>query len=85
MRCYFHVDREAVGVCFYCHRGVCEECSRIEDLKLFCHQHNLKMYSLEFAKFYILAIDLAREAGIKGYRTQDLITKLEKQIKEAGE
>lgn len=54
-------------------------------MKLFCHQHNVKMYSLEFAKFYILAIDLAREAGVKGYRTQDLIAKLEKQIKEAVE
>ncbi|MEM0440175.1 MAG: hypothetical protein QW463_01055 [Candidatus Caldarchaeum sp.] len=83
MRCYFHRDVEAVGVCSYCHRGVCQKCVVVDGLKVFCREHNMKMYSLEFTKFYVEAIDLAREAAAKGCRTQELIAKLEKEIREA--
>jgi len=83
MRCYFHRDKEAIGICFYCNRAICEKCSKYENSRLFCQEHNEKMYSLDFTKHYIMAIDLAREAAVKGVRTQDLIIKLEKDIKEA--
>jgi hypothetical protein len=26
MRCFYHTDREAVGICKSCNRGLCEEC-----------------------------------------------------------
>ncbi|MCX8202030.1 MAG: hypothetical protein N3H84_08030 [Candidatus Caldarchaeum sp.] len=82
MRCFVHRDREAVGVCSYCHRAVCEKCSVYDDFKLFCNDHNIKMYSLEFTKFYVMAIDVARDAAAKGVRTQDLVAKLERDLKE---
>ncbi|MCS6769044.1 MAG: hypothetical protein NZ570_01220 [Candidatus Caldarchaeum sp.] len=83
MRCYFHNEAEAVGVCYYCHRAVCRKCGEFEGSKIFCPEHNMEMYSLEFTKHYVKAIDLAREAAAKGLRTQDLLAKLERDIQEA--
>jgi hypothetical protein len=36
MRCYVHPDREAVGICKLCHRGVCMECGVDRGQGLFC-------------------------------------------------
>jgi hypothetical protein len=36
MRCYVHPDREAVGTCKICHRGVCMECGADRGQGLFC-------------------------------------------------
>ena len=28
MRCFYHQEREAVGICSSCRRGICDECAR---------------------------------------------------------
>ncbi len=44
---------------------------------MFCKNHNPKTLSLDFIRNYIAAIDLAREAGIKGVRIADVIQDLQ--------
>jgi hypothetical protein len=39
MRCYVHPDREAVGTCKLCHRGVCMECGADRGQGLACFRH----------------------------------------------
>ncbi len=83
MKCFFHNDADAVGVCSHCHRGVCNkhnDCGRYEVHHLFCKNHNAQTLSLEFTKSYLGAIDLAREAGIKGVRVADVILDLEQKL-----
>ncbi len=38
MKCYYHPDRDAVGVCSRCGRAVCAEDSVIIDQKLYCKE-----------------------------------------------
>jgi hypothetical protein len=77
VKCYIHSEREALGVCSYCHRAVCRSCIRIDNRQLFCSDHNSRMLSLEFTKRYLEAIDLAREAGMKAIPIKILIERLE--------
>lgn len=28
MRCFYHPERSAVGICSSCHRGLCDECAK---------------------------------------------------------
>lgn len=87
MKCFFHPDVEAVGVCSHCHRAVCvvhNDCARYEEHHLFCKQHNTKTIALEFSRYYIMAIDLAREAGMKGIKTADLIQDLQRRMDAEG-
>ena len=39
MKCYIHPDREAVGVCTICKRGVCRSCEVILDGRHYCKVH----------------------------------------------
>jgi hypothetical protein len=39
MRCYVHPDREAIGACKLCGRGVCTECGADKGQGLFCTRH----------------------------------------------
>lgn len=81
MRCYFHNEKEAVGVCSYCHRAVCgKDCTRFEDRQLLCKEHSARLISLQFTKYYLDAIDLAREAGLKGLPITKLLEKLKNNI-----
>jgi hypothetical protein len=36
MVCYYHTDRQAVGICKYCQRGLCIECAVVVDDVLAC-------------------------------------------------
>jgi len=38
MKCAFHPERDAAGVCVDCNRMVCEHCRDIFDGKYYCHQ-----------------------------------------------
>lgn len=38
MKCYYHPDRDAVGVCVKCGKAVCAEDSVIIDGKLYCKE-----------------------------------------------
>jgi hypothetical protein len=46
----------------------------------FCTDHNKRTYSILFTKYYIMAIDLAREAAAKGVKTSELIEQLEREV-----
>lgn len=88
MRCFFHQDTDAIGVCSHCHRALCGKhgCGRYEDHHLFCKNHNIKTYNLEFSSRYLEAIDFAREAGMRGVKTIDLLKHLQEKIfAESGE
>jgi len=44
MVCYFHPARQAVGICKYCQRGLCNECAVLVDDSLACkgrHEYNV--------------------------------------------
>jgi len=36
MRCYNHPERQALGTCKYCHRGLCADCLTLVDDSLAC-------------------------------------------------
>jgi hypothetical protein len=36
MVCYYHPDRQAVGTCKHCQRGICSECSTLVNDTLAC-------------------------------------------------
>jgi len=82
VKCFFHHDVEAIGVCSHCHRALCarEGCARYQDQHLFCRNHNIKTFNLEFSRRYIEAIEFAREAGLRGVRTTELLKDLEEKI-----
>jgi hypothetical protein len=46
----------------------------------FCTDHNKRTYSILFTKYYIMAIDLARQAAAKGVKTSELIEQLEREV-----
>jgi len=39
MRCFYHLDREAVGVCKSCQRGICQECATDIGKGIACKAH----------------------------------------------
>jgi hypothetical protein len=80
MQCYLHRDEEAVAVCSQCHRAICRKCLKNEGGMFFCTDHNKRTYSILFTKYYIMAIDLAREAAAKGVKTSELIEQLEREV-----
>jgi len=36
MKCYYHEDKDAVGICISCKKGICSECAVEYDNKLYC-------------------------------------------------
>ena len=36
MRCYYHPDRHALGICNHCQRGLCSECLTLVEDRLAC-------------------------------------------------
>jgi hypothetical protein len=38
--CYFHPARQALGVCKYCQRGICEDCYALVDDNLACRDRH---------------------------------------------
>lgn len=36
MRCFYHPERNAVGICSSCHRGICDECAKEIGKSLAC-------------------------------------------------
>ena len=40
MRCYYHSEREAVGTCIHCQRGVCQDCMTLVDDRLACNNRH---------------------------------------------
>jgi hypothetical protein len=45
MRCFYHVDRDAVGTCKSCNKGLCSECAVDLDHGLACrgkHEQNVE-------------------------------------------
>lgn len=83
MKCFFHPEADAVGICSHCHRAVCskhKDCAHYESHHLFCKQHNHRTLSLMFTQYYMEAIDLARSAGMKGVKTSDVVLELQQRI-----
>jgi hypothetical protein len=39
MKCFYHVQADAVGTCKHCHRGVCRDCAAERDGGLACRGH----------------------------------------------
>jgi phage shock protein C len=48
MKCYYHPERDAVGVCSRCGRAVCAEDSIIIDDKLYCKECADKIKGSDF-------------------------------------
>lgn len=49
MVCYYHPDRQAVGTCKHCQRGVCSECSTLVNDTLACkdrHENQVRASNL---------------------------------------
>ncbi len=40
MVCYYHPDRQAVGLCVHCQRGICRECAQVVEDVLACKNHH---------------------------------------------
>lgn len=36
MKCFYHIDRDAVGICKFCHKGLCPECAIDSNAGLAC-------------------------------------------------
>jgi hypothetical protein len=48
MKCYYHPDRDSVGICKHCQRGLCEDCAALVDDVLACRdRHEAQVRSLE--------------------------------------
>jgi hypothetical protein len=48
MNCFYHRERPAIGICTYCHRGLCEECSAIVEDSLTCKdRHEIQVSELQ--------------------------------------
>ncbi|HEY5903007.1 MAG TPA: hypothetical protein VIU39_10670 [Anaerolineales bacterium] len=48
MKCCYHPDRDSVGLCKYCQRGLCEECAALVDDVLACRdRHEQQVRNLE--------------------------------------
>jgi predicted Fe-S protein YdhL (DUF1289 family) len=48
VRCFYHPDAPAVGLCKYCQRGLCAECAAVIDEVLACkNRHEERVRSLE--------------------------------------
>jgi len=48
MNCYYHPEKPAIGLCKYCQRGLCSECTAIVDDVLACtHRHEDEVRQLE--------------------------------------
>ncbi len=46
MQCYYHPERQAVGTCVHCQRGICPECLALVDDRLACkgrHESQLQV------------------------------------------
>lgn len=75
MKCYRHPDRDAVGTCEDCGRGLCQECISYYSMPI-CTECNLKRFHLEkqgiykefllTAVFAILGIVLAFSGNPQG-------------------
>jgi hypothetical protein len=40
MVCYYHPDKPAIGICKYCQRGLCIECTALVNDSLACKDHH---------------------------------------------
>lgn len=40
MKCYYHHDRDAFGICSNCGKGLCLECMSEKNNKIFCKNSN---------------------------------------------
>ncbi len=40
MRCYYHPEKEAIGLCKYCQRGLCEACATEVEEVLSCRDRH---------------------------------------------
>jgi hypothetical protein len=48
MQCYFHPQRQAVGMCKFCQRGLCMDCAAVIDDVLACrNRHEEQVHRLE--------------------------------------
>lgn len=36
MKCYYHEDKDAVGICTLCEKGICKDCAIEYNGKLYC-------------------------------------------------
>jgi len=45
MKCFYHPDRDAIGVCLNCGRSVCPECQVVLSNKLYCKPCADKVFS----------------------------------------
>ncbi len=52
MVCYYHPDRQAVGLCVHCQRGICSDCVQVVEDVLACkNRHEVQVReSLERAR-----------------------------------
>jgi hypothetical protein len=47
MICYYHPDKPAVGLCKYCQRGLCADCTALIDDSLACHdRHETQVHEM---------------------------------------
>jgi sulfite exporter TauE/SafE len=47
MNCYYHSDKPAVGLCKYCQRGLCADCSARVDDSLACQdRHETQVHEM---------------------------------------
>ena len=50
MNCFYHPDQAAVGICRYCGRGLCTECTALVDDTLACKdRHEQQVHGLNIA------------------------------------
>lgn len=44
MKCYYHHDRDAFGICSNCGKGLCLECMQEKNGKIFCKNSKCSKY-----------------------------------------
>lgn len=48
MKCYYHPEKSAVGLCKYCQRGLCEACAaEVDDVLACVNRHEDEVRSIE--------------------------------------
>lgn len=68
MRCYYHPDKEAVGICKNCHKGLCPDCAADVENGIACRDR---------CENRVRALNEALEKGKRAYgRTRTLYSRI---------
>lgn len=70
MKCYFHHDKDAVGICSVCLRAVCKDCVGTDDPKIICKKCFDKIkkgkLKIEYPFEYPVSVGKIEKKGKKG-------------------